>query len=98
MAVMLGVESAELVGASVVDFAHPNAVAAWTEAMAAVTQSGQPELSIRVRHVSGNDLRVRVDLAPLAGDGETRFLMRWYPLAPEGTVSSGQYAVVSEWA
>lgn len=97
VAAMLGVEVETLVGSDLGELCHPNDAAAWS---AALDRSGSDhELSLRLRHPSGNDLQVRLELTPLLGsDGDvSAFLSRWYPHTPEGTASSGTYAVVSEW-
>jgi hypothetical protein len=53
-----------------------------------------------MRHASGSDLLVRIELEPLA-DGErdtAAFLARYYPQIEPGTVSSGAaFAVMSDW-
>lgn len=95
---MLGVDADELSGASVADLTHPNDVAGWKSALQRAASGSAPESVIRIRHASGNDLRARVELTRLMGAESVSYLMRLYPLPPEGTASSGQYAVVTEWA
>ncbi len=95
---MLGVDAHTLTGSSVAELTHPNDVAMWKSALQRAGSGSTPESVIRVRHANGNDLRVRVELTGLVGAESDSYLMRLYPLPPEGTASSGQYAVVTEWA
>ncbi len=94
---ILGFDTGALVGTAISELVHPNDVDVWTASLAEAVHA-DPELGLRVRHASGNDLRVRIELTSLVGEDGSRYLMRWYPLPPEGTASSGQYAVVTEWA
>jgi hypothetical protein len=63
-------------------------------------QAAAPEVTVRMRHASGSDLLVRIELEPL-DDGErdtAAFLARYYPQIEPGTVSSGAaFAVMSDW-
>jgi len=98
---MLGVDPGRLVGGDFAGITHPNDVARWAEALEAVAGgNASPDLSVRVRHASGSDVRIRVELSPLVGVGGrvAAYMARLYPLPQEGTQSSGgQYAVVKEW-
>ena len=99
VAEMLGIGVDTLVESKLPDMVHPNDVQMWNAALASARGGAVPEFSVRLRHASGNDIRIRMELTPLlAADGDS-YLIRWYPLPAEGTVSSGgQYAVVTDWA
>ena len=99
IAEMLGRDAQGLVGCDIADIAHPNDVANWVRGLVAQGDAGT-EFTLRLRHASGTDLKVRVELTPLIGDdGDARaYMARWYPQPEEGTHSSGgSYAVVREW-
>jgi PAS domain S-box-containing protein len=95
---LLGVELGRLVGVPLASLSYPNDV----EAFAQVVRKGtdQPvELTLRLRHASGNDVRVRLELRPLSDgihDGAA-FLARYHALAEFGTAASGAYTVFTEW-
>lgn len=98
LAQLLGRSVGELVGLPLGQISHPNDAAAWERVI--VDAGRKPEMTMRLRHASGNDLRVRVELSPLAGAEDLRaaFVARYYPMAEVGTVSSGGvYAVMTEW-
>lgn len=96
IAEMLGRDIDGLVGRNIADITHPNDVANWVRGLETRGDAGS-EFTLRVRHASGTDLRVRVELTPLEGDGRA-YMARWYPQPEEGTHSSGgSYAVVREW-
>lgn len=93
---LLGVPLAELVGSVVGDLTHQNDRTIVEDAL----RGSDSEVTVRMRHASGSELRVRIQLAPLA-DGARRsaaFLSHYYPLAEAGTESSGgAFAVMSDW-
>jgi DNA-binding NarL/FixJ family response regulator len=106
VAEMMGRTVGELVGRPLVEISHPDDLPTWRDtftALAADHSEGNGDgraLSARVRHGSGHDQRVRVDLTPLIGatDGVEAFLARYYPTMEEGTASSGgTYVVMSGW-
>jgi PAS domain S-box-containing protein len=95
---LLGVELGRLVGVPLASLSYPNDV----EAFARVVRNGTDEpveLTVRLRHASGNDVRVRLELRPLSDgihDGAA-FLARYHVLAEFGTAASGAYTVFTEW-
>jgi DNA-binding NarL/FixJ family response regulator len=93
---MLGHEVGDMIGSSVSDLTHQNDLSSMEDAL----QAAAPEVTVRMRHASGSDLLVRIELEPLA-DGErdtAAFLARYYPQIEPGTVSSGAaFAVMSDW-
>lgn len=96
---MLGRSYEELVGESVDNLTHPNDLASWSDVLGSDLGEKQ-ELTVRLRHGSGNDLPVRIELSPLmgyTGSEPTRaYVARYHLLAEEGTASSGgTYAMVS---
>ncbi len=98
LAQLLGRTLAELVGVPLQQISHPNDAAGWERVVSDAART--PELTMRLRHASGNDLKVRIELNPLANGEGTRaaYLARYYPMAEVGTVSSGGvYAVMTEW-
>jgi PAS domain S-box-containing protein len=98
---LLGLAIEDVVGRSLARLIHPNDVATWEAVLQAARGGARTrECDVRVRHASGNDLRMRIEIGGLQGpDGATTgFVTRWHPLPPEGTASSGgMYAVVTEW-
>lgn len=106
VAEMMGRSVMELVGRPLVEISHPDDLRTWRDTFTAlaadqISKNGDGRsLSARVRHGSGHDQRVRVDLTPLFGATDTveAFIARYYPTMEEGTASSGgTYVVMSGW-
>lgn len=98
IAELLGRSIEQVVGMPIEGMVHPNDAHAFLRAVSGETDA-PGDLTLRLRHLSGNDLRTRVELTPLRdGSGQrSAFVARYYPVAEEGTAASGAYSVVSEW-
>jgi DNA-binding NarL/FixJ family response regulator len=94
---MLCVGMDQLVGVPSNELVHPNDMDAWNGALA----SQGHEVVVRLRHASGNPLRVRIVLRPLS-DAErpgAGYIAQYFPKIGAGTVSSGGvYAVMTGWS
>jgi CheY-like chemotaxis protein len=96
VAEMLGMAVGEFVGMSARDFVHQNDMATMEDAL----RDADPEVTVRLRHKSGMDLRVRIELNSYADEARdvAAFRVRYYPQMEAGTASSGgAFAVMSDW-
>jgi len=96
VAEMLGIALSDLVGSATSDLIHHNDLQTVEDGL----RDRAPEISVRMRHSSGTEMNVRLDLVAFA-DGtrdNAAFLARYYPLGEVGTGSSGgSFAVMSDW-
>ena len=96
VAEMLGLAVVDIVGVSLADLSHQNEL----EAVQRALEAGNGEISIRMWHASGNELKARVELTPLS-DGEVEsaaLVARFYPLGDADDLSAGgAFAVMSDW-
>ena len=99
---MLGRPVDQLVGRPLGDLIHLDDLPAWRDELAAVEQNPDERsaVTVRMRHESGTDIPVRVELDALVGGTGTidAFLARYVPVLGEGTdASGGTYVVMSGW-
>jgi two-component system sensor histidine kinase UhpB len=93
---MFGMAVNELVGLSVGDLTHQNDLTTMEDAL----RGADTDVTVRLRHASGSEFRVRIELVPFADGARdaAAFLARYYPLPETGTVASGgAFAVMSDW-
>jgi DNA-binding NarL/FixJ family response regulator len=91
-------------GSGLADYTHPNDQVMLREAIAlgSVPPNGAGShgpLTIRLRHASGNNLRVKMFLTRLVDEtgAEVAFVARTHAVADVGTAASGAYTVMTEW-
>ena len=95
VAEMLGLEVSDIVGVSLADLSHQNDLAAVVLAL----ESAEGELTVRMWHASGSELKARVELRPLS-DGASdsaAVIARYTPESEAASPSSGPFAVMSDW-
>lgn len=100
---LVGHTVAGVAGRELAEFTHPNDQGMLRDAIAAgATPNGASDHSsftVRLRHASGNNLRVKMHLTPLVDDAgaEAAFLVETHAVADVGTAASGAYTVMTEW-
>jgi PAS domain S-box-containing protein len=101
---LVGRTVAGVAGRGLADFTHPNDQGMLRDAIAAgaTPPNGAGDhgsLTVRLRHASGNNLRVKMHLTPLVDDAgtEAAFLVKTHAVADVGTAASGAYTVMTEW-